>query len=253
MAGELLHWDGKLWATLKTLIRSPGTLTLEYVAGKRVSFISPLRLYLTASVVYFFLVAIAPERSTDRPLIQFTASDTARAEAQRKGGFVVSSSGAPSDTAPSRDLGTRLERRIERGVAHAAANPREFTGRIRDSLGTVVFIIVPAFAFAVGVAYRRQRRHFPQHLVFALHVHAVAFIGFALGALARFTPWGPLVRATDALVFAGLLGYVVLALRRVYGGSLGGTIAKSLALGLLYLCFFGAGMVALVLYGFYTT
>jgi hypothetical protein len=44
-----------------------------------------------------------------------------------------------------------------------------------------------------------------------------------------------------------------MALRRVYGGSIGGTIAKTLALGLVYLCFFGAGMVVLVLYGFYTT
>lgn len=253
MAGELLHWDGKLWSTLKTLIRSPGALTLEYVVGKRASYISPLRLYLTASVVYFFLAAVAPENASDKPLVQFTASDSAKAEAQRAGGLVVSSSRTPTDTALPPGVGARFERRIERGVAHAASNPREFIAKIRDNMGTVVFLVVPAFAFAVGIAYGTQRRHFPQHLVFALHVHAVAFLGFALAALARFTRWQPVVRTIDALVFAMLLAYVVMALRRVYGGSLGGTIAKTLALGLVYLVFFGAGMVALVLYGFYTT
>lgn len=253
MAGELLHWDGKLWSTLKTLIRSPGTLTIDYVAGKRVRHISPLRLYLTASVVYFFLAAVAPESVADKPLIRFTASDSAREEAQRENGLVVSTGGSRADTAAPDGVGARVERRIERGVARAASNPREFTARVRDNMGTVVFIVLPAFAFAVGIAYRGQRRHFPQHLVFALHVHAVAFISFAVSELARFTQWQPLVRTIDALVFAALLAYVVVALRRVYGGSIGGTIAKTLALGVVYLCFFGAGMVALVLYGFYTT
>lgn len=253
MAGELLHWDGKLWSTLKALIRSPGALTLAYVAGRRVSYISPLRLYLTASVVYFFLAAVAPEAASDKPLVRFTASDSARVEAQRENGLVVSTAGSSADTTAPSGVGARVERRIERGVAHAAANPREFSARVRDNIGTVVFIVLPAFAFAVGIAYGRQRRHFPQHLVFALHVHAVAFLSFALAELARFTRWQPLVRTIDALVFAALLAYVVMALRRVYGGSIGGTIAKTLALGLVYLCFFGAGMVALVLYGFYTS
>jgi Protein of unknown function (DUF3667) len=253
MAGELLHWDGKLWSTLKTLIRWPGALTLEYVAGKRASYISPLRLYLTASVVYFFLAAVAPESASEKPLVRFTASDSARDAAQHENGIVVSTARAASDTTPVGGVGARFERRIEQGVAHAAASPREFTAQVRGNIEPVVFIIVPAFAFAVGIAYGSQRRHFPQHLVFALHVHAVAFLGFALVALARFTPWQPLVSTMEWVVFTGLLTYVVMALRRVYGGSIGATIAKTLALGLVYLCFFGAGMVALVLYGFYTT
>src|SRR5271156_5909995 len=47
--------EGSLWITLKKLAQ-PGTLTLEYFAGRKRRYIHPLRLYLTASVV-FFLVA----------------------------------------------------------------------------------------------------------------------------------------------------------------------------------------------------
>jgi hypothetical protein len=253
LAGELLHWDGKLGSTLNTLARRPGALTLEYVAGRRASFISPLRLYLTASVLYFFLAAIAPEGPGEKPLVQFTASDTARAAAEARGGLVVSSSTTPTDTSTPRDLGARIERRIEQGVAHAAQSPKEFVARVRDGMGTVVFLIVPAFAFAVGMAYRRQRRHFPQHLVFALHVHAVAFLGFSLVALAHFTMQPRVVLTVQTLVTATLLYYIVAALRRVYGGTIGQTVAKTVALGLVYLGFFGVGMVALVTYGFYTS
>lgn len=138
-------------------------------------------------------------------------------------------------------------------MARAAEDPKAFTSRIRDNLGSVVFVILPAFAFAVGLAYGRQRRHYPQHLVFALHVHAVVFLGFTVAELARFTGRRSMAGTVEAVVAVALAAYIVMALRRVYGGSIPRTLAKALALGLVYLCFFGAGMAVLALYGFYTS
>src|SRR3954466_14680330 len=60
-AGEFLHWDGKLAATFRLLFTKPGELTREYLAGRRASYLSPLRVYLTCSVVFFALKALAPE------------------------------------------------------------------------------------------------------------------------------------------------------------------------------------------------
>ncbi len=252
LAGEVLHWDGKLWTTLVTLVRRPGALTLAYVAGKRVSYVSPLRLYLTASVVYFFLAAVAPERPGQPSVIRFTASDSARAASQSEGGLVVSANRSPGDTATPARLEQRVERRIEQGVERAATDPKQFGARIRDNMGTVVFLILPAFAFAVGMAYRGQRRHFPQHVVFALHVHALAFIGFSLSELAAFSRHRALDSAVSGAANLAVLAYIVIALRRVYGGSWPGTLAKAAGLAVVYLVCFGAGMIALALYGFMT-
>jgi hypothetical protein len=252
LAGEVLHWDGKLWTTLVTLVRSPGALTLAYVAGKRASYVSPLRLYLTASVLYFFLATVVPERDGEESVIRFTTSDSARAAAQGETGLVVSANRSPGDTATPAELGQRVERRIEQGVERAAKDPKQFGARIRDNMGTVVFLVLPAFAFAVGMAYRSQRRHFPQHLVFALHVHVLAFIGLSLSELATFTRYRPVESAVRIAVLAAVVAYIVAALRRVYGGSWASTIAKAAGLGVVYLVFFVAGMVALALYGFMT-
>src|SRR4051812_36542961 len=52
-ASEFLHWDGKLAATFRLLFTRPGELTQEYLAGRRASYLSPLRLYLTCSVLFF--------------------------------------------------------------------------------------------------------------------------------------------------------------------------------------------------------
>lgn len=255
LAAELLHWDGKLGATVKALVRQPGLLTLEYVAGRRMSFISPLRLYLSASVLYFFLAAVGPRGDGDRSFVRFTESDSAGANeaTQDTSGIVVATSRQLADTASSAGIGAKLERRVEQGVERAAKDPERFGEKVRDNLATVVFLVLPAFAFAVGLAYRAQRRHFPQHVVFALHVHAMAFLGFTVTELARFTRQARIESGVDVVVMLALLVYVVAALRRVYGGTMGRTIAKAMALGVVYLCFFLTGMIALTMYGFLTT
>ena len=49
---------GMLWQTLYLLMIHPGRLTVEYIAGRRVRFIAPPRLYLGASVALFALVKL---------------------------------------------------------------------------------------------------------------------------------------------------------------------------------------------------
>ena len=53
---EFLNWDSKFFGTLGLLITRPWRLTNEFVGGKRVRHVHPLRLYLLASVLFFFAV-----------------------------------------------------------------------------------------------------------------------------------------------------------------------------------------------------
>jgi hypothetical protein len=53
---SFLNWDSKVFATIGLLIVRPWQLTNEFVAGKRVRYLHPLRLYLLASIVFFFTV-----------------------------------------------------------------------------------------------------------------------------------------------------------------------------------------------------
>jgi hypothetical protein len=45
--------EGKLWKTLKLLLFKPGVLTNEYLAGRRASYVLPLRIFLTFSILFF--------------------------------------------------------------------------------------------------------------------------------------------------------------------------------------------------------
>ena len=54
---ESFEIDGRAAATIKTLFRHPGKLTSEFLAGRRRTYTSPLRLYLVISISFFVLVA----------------------------------------------------------------------------------------------------------------------------------------------------------------------------------------------------
>jgi hypothetical protein len=53
---SFLNWDSKFFATIALLIFKPWRLTNEFLAGKRVRHVHPLRLYLLASILFFFAV-----------------------------------------------------------------------------------------------------------------------------------------------------------------------------------------------------
>ena len=54
---ETFEVDGRAWLTVKTLFRHPGMLTSEFLAGRRRTYTSPLRLYLVTSISFFVFVA----------------------------------------------------------------------------------------------------------------------------------------------------------------------------------------------------
>ncbi len=53
---SFLNWDSKFFATIALLILKPWRLTNEFLSGKRVRYVNPLRLYLLASILFFFAV-----------------------------------------------------------------------------------------------------------------------------------------------------------------------------------------------------
>src|SRR6266513_683068 len=53
---SFLNWDSKFFATIGLLISKPWRLTNEFLAVKRVRYLHPLRLYLLASILFFFAV-----------------------------------------------------------------------------------------------------------------------------------------------------------------------------------------------------
>ncbi len=57
---DLTHYENAFWRTIKNLLFKPGALTIEYLSGKRLSYLAPVRLYIFISFITFFLMTIIP-------------------------------------------------------------------------------------------------------------------------------------------------------------------------------------------------
>ena len=62
---DLTHYENAFWKTIRHLLFKPATLTKEYLSGKRLSYLAPVRLYIFISFVTFFLITLFPPDSSD--------------------------------------------------------------------------------------------------------------------------------------------------------------------------------------------
>jgi hypothetical protein len=228
-ADELLHWDGKLAATLGALARRPGFLTREDLAGRRARYVSPLRLYLTASVVYFAILALIPRLTA----VQFKIDDTDRK---------APPTAAAPNTAPTSDTATFGSRKRD-AFDRVARDPAKFQEALRHNEPKAMFVLLPVFALVLRGLYRTRGRY-PAHFIFALHVHAFAFLLLAIATApaalsAKFD-------GLDEFAMIAILVYVAIALRRTYDESWARTVAKTGALAMSYLLVFGFTLVCLM-------
>lgn len=52
---DITHFDGKFFTTLKDLLFKPGFLSAEYIKGRRMSYLNPIRMYVFTSAVFFLI------------------------------------------------------------------------------------------------------------------------------------------------------------------------------------------------------
>ena len=244
LAQEFLNWDGKLFTTFRLLLSRPGELTQEYLAGRRVSYISPLRLYLTCSVLYFLVSAITPSAPST-----FKTSPGTRDSAlvTKLGPLTVESSDRAAiqqyldSTSRSAHV---VERTLSSHFANALGRGKEFTNSLKAGVPRMMFVLVPFFAWLVSIVFRRQKLRYPQHLTFALHVHAFMFAALIPTHAAGLISVRPLQALLELTGVGAVVWYLVQSLRRVYATTLGGAIGRSALLIAVYGVAFAVAMTA---------
>jgi uncharacterized protein DUF3667 len=199
---EMLHLDGRILQTVRRLLASPGFLTREYLQGHRARWVSPIRLYLTFSVMFFALSAFVPIQTA------------ARAETDGGWGFSWRTGSPVRVTVTDDEDAEAAAKKL--GFASAAELNQAVNHALWTWLPRTMFLLVPLFAWLVALAYRRVDGNYLHHLIFGLHVHA-AF--FAVGALATAATLlsRPLGSFLWAVIVPYMMVYVILAFRRVYG------------------------------------
>jgi len=245
----LTHSDSRLWRTLTTLWFKPGKLTEEFVAGRRVSYLPPFRLYLILSIVFFLMLSFV---HTSGELMKFDealkpggspANVAAPAELRITGCQDMKVTDRPSWT-------PRLQHICE------AVKKDSFETLLHVAIGTMskaMFIFLPLVAFLHMLMYWWPRYRYAEHLLFFVHLHAFYFsIAILLVALIEAgTSWPQIDGVTGTL--ETILGwtlpvYTVMAMRRVFRRSWPGTVFKAVVLFFIYMIVFALTVGAVVVY-----
>ncbi|MFZ4057588.1 MAG: DUF3667 domain-containing protein [Ferruginibacter sp.] len=73
---DFTHFDGKFFSTLKLLIFRPGFLPREYMQGRRMSYLNPIRMYIFTSAIFFliFFALVNPKTNMDTTPENITAT-----------------------------------------------------------------------------------------------------------------------------------------------------------------------------------
>jgi Protein of unknown function (DUF3667) len=233
LVDDVFSLDTRLLRTLVPLFFRPGLLTREYLAGRRARYVRPLKIYLIAALVFFGVVALLPKENVH--VVRGQESPAAIPEGGSRLTFKV----------PERF--PLFDRPLQEASARAREHPQEFADAFFDNLPRVFFLLLPAFALLLKLFYWRQDRYYVDHLIFALHYYAFVFLDTVLLLLLG-RSWAPdlLAWVLMPILGLGLVLYLPLALRRVYGGSWWMTVLKLLALAVTYTFVFGFGMLLVI-------
>ncbi len=221
--GHYVALEGALWRTLRLLVLRPGQLTAAYLAGRRREFVLPLRLYLSASFLFFLAAKFAPPDMTP-------SAPIGRHDAVPAATVVASASEREGRRSSDGNCGTKhgrscswIERRLQGPLDELTADPQraetEFYTHLLAKAPYAVFLMLPLFAGVLALAYRNRRRLFGEYMVFCMHLMSFGFFAAGLTMLLP-PPAGAVLSAIGAV-------YAVRALHVVYGGRWAWTIARA--------------------------
>ena len=244
--GEFLHefvghyvaLEGQLWRTLAVLLRRPGRLTREYLEGRRRRYVLPLRLYLTASFLFFLVVKLTAGAAGEGPTVTVDGRHVPLAEYEALAASGAASAPRPHFTIeqptscghPGQPACKGLKRFLADAGARMDAHPEESLEHMRTHFigyaPYAIFILLPAFSGLMMLAYRKRRLTYGEHFVFSLHLHAFWFLALLVIALVP--------ESVGSVLQLGVPVYGVWAMREAYGGRWLPTIARALLVSVLY-------------------
>lgn len=211
----LTELDGKIWRTLRCLMFHPGFLPAEYAAGRRRLYVQPLRLLITAIIVYALATRGGVQVSMYIGPVTLSIAPAA-----------VSEGASVAETVRRIDRFGMLRNLLaEKEASHdlnSEAAREKFHAQLERFAEPLSFANVLMLAFALHVLFHRKRRYFVEHGAFSL-----TFLSFVLFSSLLFAIMPALLRAhlnvvVLPMILVGVVwqfSYLTLAIRRFYLGD----------------------------------
>ena len=226
---DYFHIDSTFAKSILPLITKPGYLTVEYLKGKRASYVQPFKMFLVVSLVYFLLGSfemphlLQPSKEKINRAAPASApndlkltvkgndallepTDSLRLKVRKYGLNVYVRYKYPTASAFSRYL---IKKALKITLSEGS-----FYETMRHTSSRLIFLLIPVAALLFKLIYIKRKRLYYEHLIFSLHFHTVVFLLFIVFQLAAILYQVPMI---FQLVL--ILLYLFLAMKKVYSQS----------------------------------
>ena len=273
--------DSKIYLTLKLLITSPASLTKAFLKGKRTKYITPIRLYLIISLVYFFVLSFSSYEDNigGDSMINFSVNDTLTGQAVSDNVGSLSLGETPknpiimgdnnkqafSDIIDSLEASNRRTTNTE-GITledsswiiqenlvpklrklNTESGRQDFWKQLTEYASIGMFLLMPFSALLLFGLFS-SKSYYIQHLILTLHMHSLAFLLFTFfNLLEMVISWSYF----DTIEISILIVIVYLWLKSFYNLSWGKAIWKTILFLILYVIILFIVFVIILAFNFF--
>ncbi len=270
---DLTHYENAFWKTIKNLLFKPSTLTKEYLSGKRLSYLAPVRLYIFISFITFLLIAMFPSKvsgdidKSEKVLSKEIAKTTEKLNKEKDNKYFHFKEMKEIDSIQKYGKESQKMNALSYWTYEKAVHVTEtytkkeiiekFIESFFHNLPKILFIIMPFFAFFLWLFHNKKKWYYFDHGIFTLHYFSFLLLIFLImfiidRIIGLFGEDSPLSFISGITTFVGTIWmcyYFYPAHHRFYGESRIVSFVKSVMLFIINSLFI---LFLLTLYVLYT-
>jgi hypothetical protein len=197
---EFFTFDAKFFKTIKYLVVRPGLLTNEYIHGKVIRYVSPLKMYLFLSFMTFLITSYTSPENLESVQQDFP------------------------------EIHAYVNKTIEAKDVSYQLFSEKFNNEYNGKLPLYILIMVVLFSLPLKLIYITSKRYYVEHLVFALHFYSFFLICATVSSFFTLINFD----ITEIFMFVLPFIYLFIAVKNVYRQGVVLTFFESLVLFIYY-------------------
>lgn len=270
---DITHYEGKFWKTIRFLLFRPGFLTREFLQGRRMNYVPPVRLYIFTSFITFFVPYLIPDltgidkekiieeekRMRDSVITtSFHFTNNENGLSIKIPNYIRTKEQVDSMLTQGLNGYGKLEAWVDyRFVKMQKYTPTELGDKFKESFASsfpkALFIYMPLFAFVLSLFHRSKKWFYFDHAIFTIHYFSFLLFVFSIYQIIDVTqylyesaPFNDLYLAIYSILLFSFPFYFFIGHKKIFGESWLKSILKSSLIYSLNIILFALVMAVLV-------
>ena len=208
--------DSKFFLTFRFLITKPAFLTKEFLEGKRAKYLTPIRVYLLVSLVFFTILSFTEggisyndqDQDDNIPVI-FNESSTDSLDIVNDSTIEKTENFDLSFGTDSTDNESFMGVDLNKLKTFTTKKGRKaFKEKFNEYISVSMFFVMPIAALFLFWFFGKGTYYF-EHLIFLIHLQSLIFLIWLVFALLyHFIPFDPLYSLGDILIYGSVMIWI---------------------------------------------